>query len=224
MSEIARNIISLRQSMPASVKLVAVSKTMPASGIMEAYEAGQRAFGENRVQELLVKKDFLPSDIEWHLIGHLQRNKVKYIAPFVSMIQSADSLRLLITVNEEAEKNGRILDVLLQVHIAREETKFGFSRQEIEDMIESPEFSVLKNIKIRGLMGMASFTDNMEQVRTEFRYLASVYKDLKDGYFASFSGFNELSMGMSGDYRIAISEGSTIVRIGSLIFGKRSLP
>jgi pyridoxal phosphate enzyme (YggS family) len=224
MSEIARNIISLRQSMPASVKLVAVSKTMPASSIMEAYEAGQRAFGENRVQELLVKKDFLPSDIEWHLIGHLQRNKVKYIAPFVSMIQSADSLRLLITVNEEAEKNGRILDVLLQVHIAREETKFGFSRQEIEDMIESPEFSVLKNIKIRGLMGMASFTDNMEQVRTEFRYLASVYKDLKDGYFASFSGFNELSMGMSGDYRIAISEGSTIVRIGSLIFGKRSLP
>jgi pyridoxal phosphate enzyme (YggS family) len=222
MSEITRNIMSFRQSLPASVKLVAVSKTIPVSGILEAYEAGQRAFGENRVQELLNKKDFLPSDIEWHLIGHLQRNKVKYIAPFISMIQSADSIRLLVTVNEEAEKNGRILDVLLQVHIASEETKFGFSQPEIIEMLESQEFKGLKNIRIRGVMGMATFTDDMEQVRTEFRYLASVFNELKDRYYSSDPEFGELSMGMSGDYRVAISEGSTMVRVGSLIFGGRN--
>ena len=160
MSDIAANIISLKQSLPPSVRLVAVSKTRPVSDIMEAYNTGQRCFGENRVQEILNKKDHLPSDIEWHLIGHLQRNKVKFIVPFVSMIQSVDSLKLLSAINSEASKINRIVDILLQVHIAREETKFGFSREEIEEMMLSPEFRDLRYIRICGLMGMATFTSD----------------------------------------------------------------
>jgi PLP dependent protein len=222
MSEIASNIRSLKNSLPGTVKLVAVSKTRPVEEIMEAYNAGQRHFGENRVQELLNKKVQLPTDIEWHLIGHLQRNKAKYIVSFVSMIQSIDSLRLLATVNEEAKKAGRVVDVLLQVHIAREETKFGFNKEEIEKMVETREFAGLKNVRICGLMGMATFTSDREQVSLEFRSLAGLFNDMKKRYFTLDDHFREISMGMSGDFEIAIKEGSTIVRIGSLIFGERA--
>jgi pyridoxal phosphate enzyme (YggS family) len=221
MSQIAANIISLKQSLPPSVRLVAVSKTKPVEDILEAYETGQRCFGENRVQEILNKKDHLPPDIEWHLIGHLQRNKVKSIIPFISMIQSVDSLRLLSSINAEALKINRIVDVLLQVHIATEETKSGFSRAEIEEMMTSMEFSDLKFIRICGVMGMATFTSDPAQVQTEFRSLAQLFNDVKKRYFPAAEYFSEISMGMSGDYEIALKEGSTIVRIGSLIFGER---
>jgi PLP dependent protein len=222
MPDIASNIFSLKQSLPHSVSLVAVSKTKPAEDIMEAYNAGHRCFGENRVQEILHKKDHLPSDIEWHLIGHLQRNKVKYIVPFISMIQSVDSPRLLYAINSEASKISRVVDVLLQVYIAREETKFGFSREEIGEMMASPEFADLRYVRICGVMGMATFTSDLVRVQMEFRSLAELFKDLKKRYFYSDEHFREVSMGMSGDYEIAIKEGSTIIRIGSLIFGKSS--
>jgi pyridoxal phosphate enzyme (YggS family) len=221
MSEISANIIRLKNSLPGTVKLVAVSKTRTVADIMEAYNSGQRCFGENRVQEILSKKDHLPSDIEWHLIGHLQRNKVKYIASFISMVQSVDSLRLLAVINEEAKKAGRVVDVLLQVHIASEETKFGFIKEEIEEMAEAPEFAGLTNVRICGLMGMASFTSDREQVSMEFRSLAKLFKYLKEKYFTIDDHFREISMGMSGDFESAVEEGSTIVRIGSLIFGER---
>jgi hypothetical protein len=222
MSEIAANIISLKQSLPSTIRLIAVSKTKPVSDIMEAYNAGQRCFGENRVQELLNKKDHLPSDIEWHLIGHLQRNKVKYIVPFISMIQSVDSFRLLSAVNSEALKISRVVDVLLQVHIAREETKFGFSKEEIEKMTDSPDFLEMKSVRICGVMGMATFTSDKGQIKTEFRSLAECYNELKSKYFSADKHFREISMGMSDDHEIAVKEGSTIVRIGSLIFGSRT--
>ncbi len=221
MSDIASNILSLRQTLPPSVRLVAVSKTRPVSDILEAYNVGQRCFGENRVQELLDKKELLPADIEWHLIGHLQRNKVKHIVPFISMIQSVDTFRLLETVNSEALKIKRVVDCLLQIHIAREETKFGFSTGEIREMIESPEFETLKFVRICGVMGMATFTPDSGQVRSEFSYLADCFNDLKVNYFSDKPFFREISMGMSGDYKIALSEGSTIIRLGSIIFGKR---
>lgn len=224
MSDIASNIISLKNSLPPSVKLVAVSKTRTIDEIMEGYNAGQRLFGENRVQELLIKKDLLPSDIEWHLIGHLQTNKVKHIVPFISMIESVDSLRLLETINAEAMKSGRMVDILLQVHIAREETKFGFSKEELGAMTERGNFKDLKNLRICGVMGMATFTTDKEQVMTEFRYLAELFSDLKSSYFHSNAGFREISMGMSDDYEIAVREGSTIIRVGSLIFGPRLKP
>ena len=223
MSEIASNIIVISKSLPESVKLVAVSKTMPPAVVMEAYNAGHRVFGENRVQELLNKKDLLPHDIEWHLIGHLQRNKVKYIVPFISMIQSVDSVRLLKTVDDEATKAGRVVDVLLQVHIAREEAKFGFSKPELEGMLGSGELRSMRGIRIRGLMGMATFTDDGETIRSEFRFLAGLFRELHEKFFDGDPLFSELSMGMSGDYRIAVSEGSTMVRIGSLIFGERKI-
>lgn len=222
MSEITANIISVRKLLPVTVKLVAVSKTKPVSDIMEAYETGQRFFGENRVQELLSKKDQLPPDIEWHLIGHLQRNKVKYIVPFISMIQSVDSLRLLGEINSEALKIGRIVNVLLQVHIAMEETKFGFSMEEIKEMTGSADFRNIKAVKICGVMGMSTFTADKDQVKKEFRSLADCFNELKGKYFSSDEHFREISMGMSDDYEIAIEEGSTIVRIGSLIFGSRN--
>ena len=221
MSDIAANIISLKQVIPPSVRLVAVSKTRPVSDIMEAYRAGQRCFGENRVQEILNKKDNLPSDIEWHLIGHLQRNKVKLIVPYVSMIQSVDSLKLLSAIDTEASKINRIVDILLQVYIASEETKFGFSMEEIEDMMLSPELKDFKFIRICGLMGMATFTSDPAQVQMEFRSLAELFNELKKKYFYSDESFREISMGMSGDYEIAIQEGSTLIRVGSLIFGER---
>jgi pyridoxal phosphate enzyme (YggS family) len=221
MSDIAANIISLKQVLPPSVRLVAVSKTRPVSDIMEAYRAGQRCFGENRVQEILNKKDNLPSDIEWHLIGHLQRNKVKLIVPFISMIQSVDSLKLLSAIDTEASKINRIADILLQVYIASEETKFGFSTEEIEDLMLSQELKDLKFIRICGLMGMATFTSDPAQVQREFRSLAEMFNELKKKYFYSDESFREISMGMSGDYEIAVQEGSTLIRVGSLIFGER---
>jgi pyridoxal phosphate enzyme (YggS family) len=222
MSQIAANIISLERSLPSDVRLVAVSKTRSVTDIMEAYAAGQRCFGENRVQEILNKKDHLPPDIEWHLIGHLQRNKVKYIVPFIGMIQSVDSFRLLTEINSEASKIRRTVDLLLQVYIAREETKSGFSREEIEMTIASPGFAGLKFIRICGLMGMATFTSDAVQVQREFRSLHDLFSDLKKRYFYDKDHFREISMGMSGDYGIAISEGSTMIRVGSLIFGERS--
>ena len=218
MSDITNNIISLKQSLPPSIKLIAVSKTKPVNDIMEAYNEGQRCFGENRVQEILNKKDHLPFDIEWHLIGHLQRNKVKYIVPFISMIQSVDSLKLLSAINSEALKVNRVVNVLLQVHIANEETKFGFSREEIVEMMASPGFADLKFIRICGVMGMATFTSDLVQVQMEFRSLTELFYDLKKRYFYADEQFREISMGMSGDYEIALKEGSTMIRVGSLIF------
>ena len=223
MSDIANNIESIKKLIPASVKLVAVSKTRPAEDILSAYNAGQRYFGENRVQELLAKKDKLPGDIEWHLIGHLQSNKVKLIVPFIGMIESVDSFRLLSVIDSEASGIGRIVDCLLQIHIAKEETKFGFNMQEINEMILSDDFGRLKSVRICGLMGMATFTDNTEVIRDEFNYLSECYKDLKTNKYSNIPSFKEISMGMSGDYQIAVQQGSTIIRIGSLIFGDRKL-
>ncbi len=221
MLDIASNIISLKRQIPPTVSLVAVSKTKPVSDILEAYSTGHKIFGENRVQELLSKKDQLPRDIEWHLIGHLQSNKVKYIVPFVSMIQSVDTFKLLKVINGEAKEVNRIVDCLLQFHIAKEETKFGFSMDEVVGMIESPEFRLLDSVRICGVMGMATFTVNSDQVREEFRDLAYCFRTLKEKYFTENKFFTEISMGMSGDFRIAIEEGSTMVRIGSIIFGER---
>lgn len=222
MTDIRSNIKYLLSQIPPQVKLVAVSKTKPVADILVAYNAGQKIFGENRVQELLKKKDLLPSDIEWHLIGHLQTNKVKLIVPFVSMIQSVDSFRLLKTINDEARKTGRTVNCLLQLHIAKEETKFGFSIQEVTEMLRDSSVRTLESIKICGVMGMATFTDDKDMVRAEFRYLADCFRKLKTDYFPGNADFKEISMGMSGDFAIAISEGSTMVRIGSLIFGERN--
>jgi PLP dependent protein len=222
MSDIAKNINSLRKGIPESVLLVAVSKTKPVSDIEEAYNTGQRVFGENRVQELLSKIDLLPKDIKWHLIGHLQSNKVKFVVPFISMIQSVDSYKLLKIIDEEAKKNSRVVDCLLQIHIAREETKFGFSMKEIIEMAESPDFSDLKYVKICGVMGIATFTSDQLQVREEFDYLSNCFKTIKNRYFSGDHFFKEISMGMSDDYKIAIEAGSTIIRVGSHIFGARN--
>jgi pyridoxal phosphate enzyme (YggS family) len=221
MSDIAANIRSLKEQIPSSVKLVAVSKTKPVSDILEAYNTGHRSFGENKVQELLQKKALLPADIEWHLIGHLQTNKVKLVVPFISMIHSVDSFRLLKVINSEASEINRIVNCLLQLHIAAEETKFGFSMPEIHEMIQSLDFGSLNSVKICGVMGMATFTDDSDRIRSEFSYLASCFNELRLKYFRVDSSFKEISMGMSDDYKIAISEGSTIIRIGSLIFGER---
>lgn len=222
MPDIAKNIRTIKQTLPPPVKLVAVSKTKPVSEILEAYDAGHRCFGENRVRELMQKKDLLPSDIEWHLIGHLQTNKVKYIAPFISMIESVDSFRLLRVIDAEAAKAGRTINCLLQIHIAEEETKFGFNMDELHEMLDDAEFKGLENVSICGVMGMATFSDNQDKVRNEFRYLSKCFNDLKNDYFSGDRHFKEISMGMSGDFEIAIGEGSTMVRIGSLIFGERN--
>ena len=221
MEDIKSNIKWILSQIPSRVKLVAVSKTKPVSDIMVAYNAGQRIFGENRVQELLKKKDSLPSDIEWHLIGHLQTNKVKFVIPFISMIQSADTYKLLGVINNEALKINRIVSCLLQVHIASEETKYGFSMPELEEMLNDDVFKTFRNIRLCGVMGMATYTDDEAKVRNEFAYLAECYNKLRRNYFIDDQYFNEISMGMSGDYLIAISEGSTMIRIGSLIFGER---
>lgn len=222
MLDIASNIRKLRQQIPARVKIVAVSKTNPVSAIMEAYNAGQRMFGENRVQELFQKKDLLPADIEWHLIGHLQTNKVKLVVPVSAMIQSVDSFRLLKTINAEASKINRKVNCLLQFFIAEEETKYGFSMDEAEGMLGSDEFREMQWVKICGVMGMATFSKDAKLIRREFRNLTGCYKRLKSRYYAGEESFSEISMGMSGDYEIAIGEGSTMVRIGSLIFGSRN--
>jgi PLP dependent protein len=221
MTDIASNIKLLRQQIPASVKIVAVSKTKPVSDILIACNAGQQIFGENRVQELLVKKNSLPNDINWHLIGHLQSNKVKQVVPFVSMIHSVDSFRLLSVINNEALKYGNVVNCLLQFHIAKEETKFGFSLPEVIQMVESIDFKGLKNVRVCGVMGMATLTGDIHIVRMEFKELRSCFETVKKQYFSDDPFFSEISMGMSGDYKIAIDEGSTMVRIGSLIFGER---
>jgi pyridoxal phosphate enzyme (YggS family) len=221
MSVIAENIIRLKKELPVNVKLVAVSKTKDIDDIMEAYNAGHRAFGENRVQELMSKYEHVPADIQWHMIGHLQRNKVKYIAGFINMIESVDSEKLLRAINKEAVKEERIIDCLLQFHIAREETKFGFSREEAMEMISSGVLDELGNVNIRGVMGMATFTDDMDRVRSEFIYLRSIFDEMKKLFFSDNNNFNEISMGMSGDYKVALEEGSTMVRIGTSIFGAR---
>lgn len=219
---VAANLVSLKESLPAHCTLIAVTKTHPAEVIMEAYEAGHRIFGENKVQELTAKYEVLPKDIQWHLIGHLQTNKVKYIAPFVSLIHSVDSLKLLEEINKQAKKNDRIINCLLQVYIAKEESKFGFDEQELLALIKDQVVPTLSNIKVTGLMGMATFTDNVEQVRNEFRSLKKIFDSIKTLSLPSNITMEELSMGMSGDYKIAIDEGSTMVRVGSAIFGNRN--
>lgn len=206
---------------PDHVKLVAISKTKPTEDIMAAYEAGQRIFGENMVQELVGKQEALPKDIEWHLVGHLQTNKVKYIAPFVAMIQSVDSLKLLKEINKYALKNDRTIDCLLQVYIADEDTKFGLDHAELIELLRNEEFAGLKNIRIRGLMGIATNTDNEKRIKEEFYELKMLFDGVKVSFFRKEDTFDILSMGMSSDYKIAIEQGSNMVRLGSTIFGKR---
>lgn len=211
----------LRQLSATNTKLIAVSKTHPPERVLELYHRGQRIFGENKVQELVAKYEALPKDIEWHLIGHLQTNKVKYLAPFVACIQSVDSLKLLAEIDRQAAKHGRVIDCLLQFHIAEEETKFGLDMAEAADLLKSSDYQSFKNIRITGVMGMATFTDDEAHVRREFRHLKQLFDELKAAYFQALPHFKEISMGMSGDYEIAVTEGSTMVRIGTLLFGAR---
>lgn len=222
MGHIADNIFSFLDQIPSNVKLVAVSKTKSNEDIMEAYGAGQRIFGENKVQELVTKAASLPEDIQWHYIGHLQSNKVKYIAPFVSLIHAVDSFKLLKEINKQAKKFNRIIQVLLQFHIADEDTKFGLDGGEANELLQNPNLASLENIKIVGVMGMATYTDDQEQIKTEFTRLKSYFDLLKKEYYAQDEDFKELSMGMSGDYQLAIEQGSTMIRVGSSIFGLRS--
>lgn len=228
---IATNLNNIKKTIPKQVTLVAVSKTKPISDIMEAYEAGQRIFGENKIQEMTEKYEQMPKDIEWHMIGHVQTNKVKYMAPFVSLIHGVDSLKLLKEIDKQAAKNNRVIPCLLQMHIAEEETKFGLDETELNDILNlllnaaksnNPSF---KNIKVVGLMGMATFTENQNQIQKEFQHLKTLFDTTKK-HFGSVTcdtiDLNILSMGMSGDYELAISCGSTMVRIGSSIFGHRN--
>ncbi len=203
------------------MKIVAVTKTRTTDEIMDIYSLGHKLMGENKVQEMTAKTEALPEDIEWHMVGHLQSNKVKYIAPFVSLIHSVDSVKILKTINKEAIKNNRVIDCLLQIHIAKEESKFGFSQEEVFDFLNEFSLEDFPGIRVRGLMGMATFTGDKDTVRSEFRSLAGLFNRLAESFFHESDSFNELSMGMSGDYRIAVEEGSTMVRIGSLIFGER---
>ncbi len=218
---IAEKILELKAGLPENVTLVAVSKTKPVEDILQAYQAGQRIFGENKVQEMCDKYEQLPKDIAWHLIGHLQTNKVKYMAPFVALVHAVDSLKLLAEINKEARKNKRIIDCLLQFHIAQEDTKFGLDFDEATEILKSETYHEMENIRIVGVMGMASFTDNKEQVEDEFRTLYNYFQIIKSHYFKFNPDFKEISMGMSGDYPIAIAEGSTMIRVGSSIFGGR---
>ena len=218
---IANKLKTINSTLLEGVTLVAVSKTKPNEAILEAYEVGQRIFGENKVQELVAKFEDLPKDIEWHMIGHLQTNKVKYIAPFIHLIHSIDSIKLLKEVNKEAKKNNRTIKCLLQFHIAQETTKFGFSLEEVKDFLSSDEFIELNNIELCGVMGMATFSDDKELVREEFQLLHNIFHILKSHYFKFNPTFKEISMGMSDDYQLAMEEGSTMVRIGSSLFGGR---
>lgn len=218
---ITQNLQQVKSKIPANVKLVAVSKTYGFDEIMEAYQAGQRVFGENKVQELTEKHEALPKDIEWHLIGHLQTNKVKYIAPFVHTIHAVDSYKLLQEIDKRAANAGRSINCLLQFHIAQEDTKFGLDEEEL-DFLEDGSYKTLKNIKICGVMGMATFTENTNQIQKEFALLKQIFNRLKTRYFATDDAFCEISMGMSGDYPLAIEAGSTMIRVGSHIFGQRN--
>lgn len=217
--ELKEQLTDLLKAIPSGVTLVVVSKTHPASKITEAYTEGIRIFGESRVQELKAKYDELPKDIKWHMIGHLQTNKVKYIAPFVSLIHSVDSHKLLETINKEAWNNGRIIDVLLEVHIAEEQSKSGWETGELMEYLESGEYKKLSNIRIRGLMGIATLTEDKDQIRREFTLLHDMFDSLKTDHFGK--DFNILSMGMTSDWQIAVECGANMVRIGSLIFGTR---
>lgn len=220
---IADNIKSLKnETGQINVQLLAVSKTKLAEDVQQAYDAGQRLFGENIVQELVEKQEQLPKDIEWHLIGHLQTNKVKYIAPFINMIQSVDSLKLLQEINKHAEKNKRVIDCLLQIYIADEDTKFGLGFDESIELLRSEEYAALKNIRIRGLMGIATNTDSEKQIKEEYYELKTFFDGMKLSFFRKEDSFNIVSMGMSSDYKLAIEQGSNMVRLGSNIFGGRA--
>ncbi len=221
MSIIGDKIASIKGQLPEQVRLVAVSKTKPVSDIQQAYDDGQRIFGENKALELRDKAEQLPDNIHWHFIGHLQRNKVKYIAPFVKLIHGVDSLRLLKEINKEALKNDKIISCLLQFHIASEETKFGLNIEEASELLSSEEYKQMKNIKITGVMGMASNTFDTDLVRAEFQHLLNIFQSIRYKFFLDNIFYREISMGMSSDYQIAVQEGSTLVRIGSSIFGAR---
>jgi pyridoxal phosphate enzyme (YggS family) len=216
---IAENLLSIKNNLPKGVTLVAVSKTKPVPDLMEAYEAGERVFGENKIQEMAEKWEQMPKDIQWHMIGHVQTNKVKFMAPFVSLVHGVDSFKLLKEINKQAAKNDRVIDCLLQMHIAEEETKFGLDQEELNNLLASTEFQEMKNVQIKGLMGMATFTDNQNQIKKEFTQLKSIFDDLSNN--DELQHCTILSMGMSGDYEIAIECGSTMIRIGSSIFGER---
>ncbi len=219
---IANNLKNIKKEIDSlSVALIAVSKTKPNADILEAYQAGQRIFGENQVQELTEKYNTLPKDIEWHLIGHLQSNKVKYIAPFISLIHSVDSLKLLKEINKEGEKNKRKINCLLQIYIADEDTKYGLGFDEAIELLSHPDYQQMQHIRIVGLMGIATNTDKQNQLKEEFYELKTFFKGIKQSFFKNDAGFKEISMGMSADYKLAIEQGSTMVRIGSHIFGNR---
>ena len=218
---IAEKLQAIQASLPKNVCLIAVSKTKPIAAIQEAYDAGQRDFGENKVQELVEKQSELPQDIRWHLIGHLQSNKVKYAAGFVHLIHAVDSLKLLLEIDKQAKKHARVQKVLLQFYIAQEESKFGLELTEAFELLESNAYQELRNIQICGVMGMASFTNDVQQIRKEFESLGQIFLTLKEKYFQTQDSFEELSMGMSGDYQLAIEAGSTMIRVGSSIFGGR---
>ena len=223
--DIKANLEQVKKSFQnPNCKLIAVSKTKPLADLQAAYAAGIRDFGENKVQEIQAKQPEMPADTHWHMIGHLQSNKIKYIAPFIHLIHGVDSFKLLVEINKQGKKIDRPIPVLLQIHIATEESKFGFDIDELEVLLSSPEFNNLTHVQIQGLMGMASFTENQEQIRTEFRGLKQLFEELKKRALPSFVNLHELSMGMSGDYQIAQEEGSTMVRIGSAIFGARNYP
>jgi pyridoxal phosphate enzyme (YggS family) len=219
---IPQRIQEIVNAIPKNVTLVAVSKTKPNEDILEAYNSGYRIFGENKPQELTRKYNELPKDIQWHMIGHLQSNKVKYIAPFVTLIHAVDSVKLLKEINKQAAKNERVIDCLMQFHIADEDTKFGLDIDEAKQIFNSDEFKSMQNVRIVGVMGMATYTDDENQVRTEFKNLKNIYSQLKENYYADEDSFAEISMGMSGDYNLAIEEGSTMIRVGSTIFGARN--
>jgi len=220
--DIAGNIETIKKKLPKGVKLVAVSKTKPNTDILEAYHVGHKIFGENKVQDLVQKYEQLPKDIEWHFIGHPQTNKVKFIAPFVHLIHGVDSIKLLKVIDSEAKKNHREIACLLQFHIAEEDTKFGLTLNEAREILDNNEFKSLNNVVIAGVMGMATYTENKEQIRNEFKLLSTIFKALKNEYFSGIKSFAEISMGMSDDYQIAIEEGSTLIRVGSKIFGERN--
>lgn len=217
---ISEQIAALHSQLPAGVTLVAVSKYHPVAALLQAYEAGQRVFGESHVQELVAKQALMPADVQWHFIGHLQTNKVKYIAPFVSLIHAVDSLRLLREIDKQAGRCGRRIDCLLELHLAQEETKYGFTPDELTALLDSDEWATLPHVRIRGLMTMATYTDDTEQIRREFRTTHDLYRHARD-HVAAASHWDMLSMGMSHDYPVAIEEGATLVRIGTSIFGQR---
>lgn len=218
---IKNNLLEIKNALPGHVTLVAVSKTKPVPDLTEAYDAGQRIFGENKIQEMADKYEQMPKDIEWHMIGHVQTNKVKYMAPFVSMVHGVDSLKLLAEINRQAAKNGRIIDCLLQMHIAEEETKFGMDEAELQQLLASEDFNQMKNVRVTGLMGMATFTEDEAQIAKEFTHLKTIFDSLKQQPATTNLQPSTLSMGMSGDYKIAIACGSTMIRIGSSVFGNR---